>query len=53
MCNIRLENEDCFTMGDENSPNCKGCYWYDPKAFNKDISKDYKKCDNTKISSVL
>ncbi len=32
-----------FTKGDENSPDCKGCYWYDPRAFNKAISKDYKK----------
>ena len=27
-----------WTMGDENSPTCPGCYWYDPKAFNAEVA---------------
>lgn len=32
-----------FILGDENTKTCQGCYWYDPKYFNKIISSDYKK----------
>ncbi len=32
-----------FIFGDEDTKTCQGCYWYDPKYFNKIISKDYKK----------
>lgn len=32
-----------FILGDENTKTCQGCYWYDPKYFNKIISTDYKK----------
>lgn len=27
-----------FTKGDENSDFCEGCYWYDTKAFNHNVS---------------
>lgn len=32
-----------FIEGDENSPTCQGCYWYDPQAFNRAISANYMK----------
>ncbi len=32
-----------FVLGDENTKGCQGCYWYDPKYFNKIISKDFNK----------
>lgn len=32
-----------YLYGDENTKNCEGCYWYDPKKFNSIISNDYKK----------
>lgn len=32
-----------YLFGDEKTMTCIGCYWYDPKEFNKTISKDYKK----------
>jgi len=41
----RLGYMQSFTFGDENSKNCFGCYWYDPIAFNKEISKDFEKKD--------
>lgn len=28
-----------YIEGDENSPSCKGCYWYDPVAFRKALKK--------------
>ena len=34
-----------FIFGDEDSKTCVGCYWYDPREFNKTISKDFKKED--------
>ena len=34
-----------FLYGDENTESCVGCYWYDPKVFNRTISKNYKKED--------
>ena len=27
-----------WTMGDADSPNCPGCYWYDPRAFNAEFA---------------
>lgn len=39
----RLGYSESYLYGDENSQNCEGCYWYDPKLFNSVISKDYKK----------
>lgn len=30
-----------FIEGDENSPTCQGCYWYDPQAFNRAISANF------------
>lgn len=32
-----------FIEGDENSPTCQGCYWYDPQKFNQTISANYIK----------
>ena len=32
-----------YIEGDENSPTCQGCYWYDPQLFNHTISANYKK----------
>ena len=39
----RLGYSQSFLVGDENTKGCQGCYWYDPKNFNRLISKDYKK----------
>lgn len=39
----RLGYSQSFIVGDENTKSCQGCYWYEPKYFNKIISKDYKK----------
>lgn len=41
----RLGYSHSFTFGNENSKTCVGCYWYDPIAFNKEISKDFEKFD--------
>lgn len=38
-----LGYKESFLYGDENSQNCEGCYWYDPKLFNETISKDFQK----------
>lgn len=32
-----------YIVGDEDTKACQGCYWYDPKYFNKIISKDFIK----------
>lgn len=40
----RLGYKDGWVVGDEKSPTCYGCYWYDPKRFNELISKDFNKC---------
>jgi len=32
-----------FIEGDENSPTCQGCYWYDPQLFNRTISANFIK----------
>jgi len=34
-----------YLYGDENTKNCDGCYWCDPKKFNKIVSDNYKKPD--------
>lgn len=32
-----------YIFGEANSTFCKGCYWYDPKEFNKQISLNFSK----------
>ena len=39
----KLGYKESFTKGDFNTDNCQGCYWYDPVAFNKEISKNFEK----------
>lgn len=39
----RLGYKEGWILGDEKDNCCQGCYWYDPKEFNHQISKDYKK----------
>lgn len=39
----RLGYKEGWVYGSEEDAICKGCYWYDPKEFNKQISKDFKK----------
>lgn len=39
----RLGYSESYTMGDENSKTCVGCYWYDPVKFNKKISENFNK----------
>lgn len=41
----RLGYKEGWIYGDEDDLICKGCYWYDPKEFNKTISKDFIKED--------
>lgn len=41
----RLGYKEGWISGNENTENCIGCYWYDPKSFNKEISKDFNKQD--------
>ena len=41
----RLGYSESYTYGTANSKTCVGCYWYDPIAFNKEISKDFIKSD--------
>lgn len=36
---------ESYVLGNESSKTCVGCYWYDPKEFNRIISKDFKKQD--------
>lgn len=40
-----LGYKESFIYGDENTRSCVGCYWYDPKEFNKVISEDFVKKD--------
>ena len=42
----RLGYKEGWIFGAETDLICKGCYWYDPKEFNKTISKDFIKDDN-------
>lgn len=39
----KLGYSESYTYGSENSKTCVGCYWYDPIAFNKEISKNFEK----------
>ncbi len=39
----RLGYSESFLTGDAQTRSCLGCYWYDPKKFNEEISRDYKK----------
>lgn len=39
----RLGYSHSFTKGDFDTDNCQGCYWYDPKKFNKEISSNFNK----------
>lgn len=39
----RLGYSHSFTKGDFDTDNCQGCYWYDPKKFNAEISESFKK----------
>lgn len=41
----RLGYKVSFTHGNEQSKVCVGCYWYDPKKFNEEISKSFIKED--------
>ena len=41
----RLGYKVSFTHGDEHSKVCVGCYWYDPKKFNEEISSSFEKKD--------
>ena len=41
----RLGYSESYTFGNYNSKTCVGCYWYDPVAFNKEISKNFIKSD--------
>lgn len=41
----RLGYKHSFTHGNENSKVCVGCYWYDPKKFNEEISSSFEKND--------
>ena len=38
-----LGYKEGWTVGDENTQNCIGCYWYDPKEFNTRISQSFNK----------
>lgn len=39
----KLGYKESYTMGDEKSKTCAGCYWYDPKEFNQMISSSFIK----------
>lgn len=39
----KLGYKESFIVGDENTPQCPGCYWYDPYKFNELISNDFVK----------
>lgn len=41
----RLGYSSSFISGTENSKTCIGCYWYDPVAFNREISKNFEIVD--------
>ena len=42
-----------WIKGNINNLNCIGCYWYDPKKFNKVISKDFKQKEIVKSYKKL
>lgn len=39
----KLGYSESFTKGDFDTDNCQGCYWYDPIAFNAEISASFNK----------
>ena len=39
----RLGYKEGWIFGNADDTVCKGCYWYDPKEFNKTISQDFQK----------
>lgn len=39
----RLGYKEGWLVGDENTSQCPGCYWYDPLRFNKEISDNFHK----------
>lgn len=39
----RLGYKEGWVVGDENTEDCTGCYWYDPEQFNKLISNSFVK----------
>jgi hypothetical protein len=41
----KLGYSESYVFGNASSKTCVGCYWYDPVAFNKEISKDFIKSD--------
>lgn len=41
----KLGYSESYILGNVNSKTCVGCYWYDPKEFNKEISKNFNKLD--------
>ena len=41
----QLGYSESYVYGNKNSKTCVGCYWYDPKEFNREISKDFIKSD--------
>lgn len=41
----RLGYSESYVLGNAKSKTCVGCYWYDPKEFNKIISNNFEKED--------
>ncbi len=41
----KLGYSEAYVLGSAKTKTCVGCYWYDPKEFNRMISKDFKKTD--------
>ena len=39
----RLGYSASYLKGSASSPNCEGCYWYDPYEFNRQISAGFQK----------
>lgn len=39
----KLGYKESFTLGNENTKTCSGCYWHDPKDFNEKISANFNK----------
>lgn len=43
----RLGYKEGWVQGNADDEICIGCYWYDPKEFNRTISKDFKRADSS------
>lgn len=41
----KLGYSESYVLGNEKSKTCVGCYWYDPKEFNRIISSNFEKED--------